>query len=297
MKIDKIIFSTSDGPEYSPFWNLQSLIWSSMGIEPICLIWGDRSKTNLSEKYGKVIEKKFIPGLPEVIQITWSKFDFPKTEPDTTWMIGDIDMLPLQRKYFIDQIKDDGDDWYLHLNAGGISVPRRGKLDAWLTEGPVTHHIERGSKDTGADLPGHYHVSKGKNFNNIYNLDISFEDQIKRLTESHRYGYGISDGRPREDAKTDPTWYYWCAEENYSSEKLWEAVKQNKITFKGYCYNNSNFGNRVDRSHWNETEKNYLYNPEEISSGKKVDIHCARPYDKQQAALLEIVQLSGVLNK
>ena len=297
MKINKIIFSTSDGLEYSPFWNLQSLVWSSMGIEPICLLWGDRSKTNLSEKYGKVIEKKFDPDLPEVIQITWSKFDYPKTEPETTWMIGDIDMLPLQRNYFIDQIKNEDENSYLHLNAGGISVPRRGKIDAWLTEGPAVYHRDNGSNHTGADLPGHYHISKGKNFIDLYDLTISYKEQIERLTKSHRYGYGTFEGRPKEDALTDPTWYYWCAEENYSSEKLWNAVKQEKINFKGYCYNNSNFGNRIDRSHWNEEYADYTYNPEELKTNKKVDIHCARPYEKQQVALLKIIELSGVLNK
>jgi hypothetical protein len=295
MKIDKIVFSTSDGPEYSPFWNFQSLIWSSMGIEPICLLWGDRSKTNLSEKFGKVIEKKFLPNLPEVIQITWSKFDFPKTEPNTTWMIGDIDMLPLQKKYFIDQIKDDSEDWYLHLNAAGISVPRRGKLDAWMSEGPTVYHSQHlKSTETGCDLPGHYHVAKGRLFEDIYNLNVPFKEQIERLTKPHYYGSGPHASLPREEAEKNPASYYWCAEENYSSEKLYERVViQRNITFKGYCYNNHNFGNRIDRSHWNEETKDYTYDPRSL--GSKVDVHCARPYEKQEAALLRIIEQSGIL--
>jgi hypothetical protein len=33
--------------------------------------------------------------MPLLIQITWSKFYWPTLEPDATWLIGDIDLLPL----------------------------------------------------------------------------------------------------------------------------------------------------------------------------------------------------------
>lgn len=297
MKIDKVIFSSSDGPEYSPFWNMQSLIWSSMGIEPICLLWGNKSQTNASEKYGKVYEMNFLPNLPKVIQITWSKFDFIKTDPNATWMIGDIDMLPLQRKYFIDNISQEDPNSYLHLNAAGISLPRRGKLDAWVIEGPCVLTRERGEKHLGADLAGHYHVSKGQNFIDIYELNTPFEDRIKFLTESHRFGCGVQDELSREEAKTNPDWYYWCAEEQYSSEKLWQYMQTGKIAMKGYCYNNSNDQQRVDRSHWDDVNAKYKYTPEKVENQHMVDIHCARPYQKQESSMMDVIKLSGVLEK
>ena len=43
MKIDKVIFSTSD--QYSPFWNIQSKIYKeALGIEPVCLLFGKKEK-------------------------------------------------------------------------------------------------------------------------------------------------------------------------------------------------------------------------------------------------------------
>jgi len=68
MKIDKVIFSTSE--TFSIFWNLNSKLYKTkLGIEPVCLLFGDRSKTDMSEEFGKVIEVPIIPDLPLLIQM------------------------------------------------------------------------------------------------------------------------------------------------------------------------------------------------------------------------------------
>ena len=55
MKIDKIIFSTSE--RFSVFWNLNSKLWKTkVGIDPVCLLFGDRRNTDVTEEYGRVIE-------------------------------------------------------------------------------------------------------------------------------------------------------------------------------------------------------------------------------------------------
>jgi len=295
MKIDKIVFSTSE--EYSGFWNLQSKIWKkALGIEPVCLLYGKKENTNMTEEYGTIIEREFIEDLPKVIQITWSKYDFPKTEPDTTWILGDIDMLPLQKYYFTENIKDAPEDSYLHLNLAGISLPRRGTLDAFLTEGSEVQARDKGSFNTGADLAGHYHVSKGKNFKKIFNLGRSYREQIEHITSSHRYGLGPAGQAPKPegiDEIMNAGSYYWCAEESYSSEVIHNAINNGDIEFYGFCYHNGQ--NRIDRSTWNGEVKDYSYSKERLESGREiVDIHCERPYEKQEEALHRIVELSGI---
>ena len=250
MKIDKVVFSASE--QYSPFWNIQSKIYKeALGIEPVCLLFGKKENTNMTEEYGSIIEMEFIEDLPKVIQITWSKFDFPKTEPDTTWMIGDMDMLPLQRYYFTDSVKDAPEDSYLHLNLGGISIPRRRKLDAFLTEGPQNMQENPGDGGQGADLPAHYHISKGENFRKIFELDRPFREQIEHIINSGRYGMGFSEQSIKPDWFNSEDWekgintimnfrnYYWCAEESYSSERIYNAIKNGDIKFFGVCYHNA----------------------------------------------------------
>tara|TARA_R100000008_G_scaffold86216_1_gene78405 strand:+ start:876 stop:1781 length:906 start_codon:yes stop_codon:yes gene_type:complete len=295
MKIDKIVFSTSE--EYSGFWNIQSKIWKSVfDIEPVCILFGKKENTNMKEDYGTIIEREFEKDLPKVLQITWSKFDYPKTEPDTVWMLGDIDMVPLQKFYFTDNIKDAPENAYLHLNFAGISLVRRGILDAFLKEGSESIARSNGSYNTGADLPGHYHVSKGSNFQKIFNLDRTFREQVDDIASSHRHGLGPAGNSEKPqgvDEIVNAGGYYWCAEESYSSEKLFYAVQNKQIEFYGYCYHNGH--NRIDRSTWSNDKADYFYDKKRLSSGSEiVDIHCERPYEKQENALNEIVELSGI---
>ena len=99
MKIDKIIFSCSE--EYSDFWNINAQVWKNfLNIEPVCLLFGKKKNTNMSDEHGQIIEMPILPNLNKLLQLTWSKFWYTKNEPNTTWIIGDIDMIPLQREHF-----------------------------------------------------------------------------------------------------------------------------------------------------------------------------------------------------
>jgi hypothetical protein len=294
MKIDKVIFSSSE--EYSDFWNIQSQVFAEgLGIEPVCLLWGKKKNTDMHEKYGKIREMSFIPYLPKIIQITWSKFHYVREEPETTWLIGDIDQIPLQRDWFIKQIKDCDDDMYLHLNASGCGQPYNLPKDRWETHGGTA------MTEGGIDLPGHYHVALGETFANAYDPAMSFEEQVSRIVSSQRFGGGAATpcGLPgRENYTTRHPFeeeFYWIAEEMYSSEKLWVARDKGDIKFKGFYYDNKT--ERVDRGFWSEDLNDYRYNHENLKKGKIIDIHCMRPFEKYKDQTLRVVYSSGIIGE
>ena len=68
MKIDKIIFTSTE--RYSDFWNLQAEVWSNMGIEPLLLLWGKKSNTDVSERHGKVLEMTYSSDAIMSLQMT-----------------------------------------------------------------------------------------------------------------------------------------------------------------------------------------------------------------------------------
>ena len=272
MKIDNVIFSTSE--EYSKFWNIQSKIYkTALGIEPICILYGNKSNTDMSEEYGTVIEREFIENLPKVLQLTWSKFDYTKTDPEKTWMIGDIDLIPLRKEYFAtDDLINIPDDNYAHLNCAALSVVRskpKGEKDLFLKEGPPVYwRIRDGSRDRGADLPAHYHVAKGKAFIGVYALGRSFERQVRDIVDAGIFGHGGHCEppwvKPINDEIMGPDSYFWLAEENYSSYMLHDAIQNGRIKFTGVHY--CNYGNRVDRSSWSKEKKIYDYDLAELES-------------------------------
>jgi hypothetical protein len=292
MKIDKVLFSCSEPEEYSSFWNKQSEIFSHMGIEPVCLLFGERAKTDMTEKFGRVIEMETLPDLPWSVQLTWSKFDYPTREPETTWLIGDIDLVPLQRAHFTSKIAELPDNAFVHLNAGGISRPRLGFDHGFAVHGPQRVAMDAG-KPGGADLPGHYHVAKGKHFG-IFTQGRPFRDQVDYIVSSKRYGLGPMGAEPPANAESNPYWYFWCGEENYTSELIWNAVKSGLRFFPGY-YNNGHNIERIQRDFWDEAEKSYRWDRRRVEAGRVVDIHCCRPYRRQQEDLEQIIAASGVL--
>lgn len=282
MKIDKVIFSCSASTEYSPFWNIQARIFKTkLGIEPICLLYGGKKdEIGMSEEHGQVIEMEADPSLPWSVQMVWSKFDYPTREPETTWLIGDIDLVPLQRAHFTTRIADIPDDAWVHLNAGGISQPRLGCMDGFLTHGTQRHAKDQG-RSGGTDLPAHYHVAKGKKFE-LLTGGRPFLDQVRHIVESDRYGMGVMDNYPKEKRQTDPYWYYWCGEENYSSEILLNAIRAGEINFVPIYYHN---GNNMDRVNRDEFRGDYTYSHERANAQQFVDVHCARPFSKQAEQL------------
>lgn len=273
MKIDKVIFSCSE--EYSDFWNINSMIFKKyLDIESVCLLYGKAENCNVSSKYGEVVEMEFIPNLPKIIQLTWGKFNYvANTEPNTTWMIGDIDQLPLQRHYFIDQISHIDENAFIHLNENGCARATGKPEGCWQKSGPATG---------GSDLPAHYHIAKGRTFSKVFNTitRLSLQAQIEFIIENrdelgsriHNKGLSLEEG-------------LWCAEETLSTNLLRESLNKELFYFFGNTVDNEL---RIDRSRMLGGE--YVYNEEELKSGKYIDIHCDRPFKKTEHCLNKIIK-------
>ena len=285
MKIDKIVFSSSE--EFSPFWNLQSYIWKEIfNIEPVCILWGKVKNTNMSDKYGLIIEKKYNPDLIKSFQITWSKFYHTMSELDTTWMIGDIDLYPLQKSFFIETIKDLNENLYTHLASNVVTNQKY--------------------EDNGGYLPAYYHIAKGKTFKNALSLgESSFEEQIINITGDDRYTlkgkfsqeevkviYGESSGN--KVLIDENEYLYWCTDERYTSFKIFDSHKKGLINFKTACEYQINIyegpdQTRIDRANYYD---NFYHNYDKnmLINNKLIDIHCYRPFEQQKESLYNIIE-------
>lgn len=278
-KIDKIIFSCS--PYFAPFWNLQSRIWKTkMGIDPVCLYFSDNKK-GMSEEFGEVILKEIDPKFGkdgDIIQVTMSKFFHPTTQENLVWMIGDIDMFPLQTKYFLEDYDRPVHGQYMHFNMAGI-VP----VDTFLNKGYESHG--------GGNLAGHYHIATGKTFKDTIFHDKNLSDTLEKIVFGTRYGRKVLDNNPIHKI-------FWCAEEDYTSEKIWEAFKRHEINLLWKTYDNKM--NRIDRAFWNHHTKKYNYpwqeiNEQQFNNNLFVDIHCHRPFHEQEEDLIRILNLAKMI--
>lgn len=294
MKIDKIVFGCSE--YYSPFWNIQSKIWKTkFGIEPICLLFGNKSKCNMSEEYGKIEECQFNSDFPDIIQLQFYKFYRPTLDENCTYIIGDIDQIPLQTEYFLNGLDFISENAYAHFNYTLCAQMRQGiTADVFLKRGAYVNG--------GYDLPGHYHCAKGKFYKELYFKNKSFEDVLKYVIESKRYGMIKEDAQRNLNKQIHGS--FWVAEEMYTSEYLWYGIR-NKVVDSFYGKEYHIWDQKIDRvgnlrdsngrwiPQWNG--KNYIFDVNKLKNKGYVDIHCHRPYDEQETAMMDVLKTANMI--
>ena len=217
-----------------------------------------------------------------------SKFLFPATDPNATWIIGDIDMLPLQTNYFTKRIEEISSERnsYAHLNFCGISQS--------MGVDPRVFFQRGGQTTGGVNLPGHYHIARGSVYGELFSGGKTLSEVVRFVVDSKRYG--MFDPAVQKYIGLDPTIHgsHWCAEEDYTSEVLATSIKENKIQVHGVCYDNRN--ERIDRAVWNPKTKTYTFDPNRLIEGRYVDIHCHRPFHEQEDSLKSILKMAGMID-
>ena len=217
MKPDIIVHSSDSNPFYLEFWPLVSKVWKlRFNIDPILVFIGDEDVV-IDETYGKVIRMKPVPNVPVYLQCQWVRFWIPSQFPEKVCLLSDIDMFPISRSYFIDQLTTIPDTQYVHLNPN--------------------HKF----------IPVCYHVAKGSLFKKVLELDDSWELSIQSLYQKNM-GHDCFIDDPTNLILKDKL--QWGADEEYTTNKIREYQDQSIFTFLPRTHG------RLDRSywHWNPSE-------------------------------------------
>lgn len=242
MKIDKAIMSCDDKRYYLDFWYPVSKVWKKkFNIHPVLILFGDKNKLNVSEEFGTVVEFKTDPNILPHIQAQWARYWYPKTEPNTTWLISDIDMFPVSKNYFINSLASVRDDAYINLNANGDY------------------------------FPACYNGGTGKTFKEVLQLHDTWEESIREVDRrSKEINYNHI---PESFSVYEPNQTHmanWGIDESYSIEKIKKFSDRSRIIRVerpgGFC------ARRLDRASWKLEEDKVLsewYN----------DCHSIRPYN------------------
>jgi hypothetical protein len=231
MKIDIAIHSSDSSSLYLDFWPIVSEIWfTKFNITPVLIYIDNDINKLIDETYGIVIRLIPIENEPISLQNQIARFWYTSKMPDSISIISDIDMLPISRKYFCDTIQDFKNDMYLHIN-------------------PCI--------DTYGRLPACYHISLGKVFKEVLEIDDKWEDFYYKVKES---GFKIC------EKNNLPNWF---CDESYTTDKVLNYHDQNKIKF--IQRENGQNGYRIDRA-------NFKYFKYLLSLEYYYDMHSVRPY-------------------
>ena len=242
MKIDKVIMSCDDKRYYLDFWESVSKVWKNkFGIHPVLILFGDKKTLNVSEEFGTVIEFPTNPNILPHIQAQWARYWFPCTEPDTTWLISDIDMFPMSKNYFIDSLNGVPNNSFINLNANGDY------------------------------FPACYNGGKGSTFKEVLELPDTWEQSIQQIHErSKEVKYTHTPESFNVYEPDCPPMANWGIDESFSCEKIKKFSDKSRIIRVsrpgGFC------ARRLDRASWKPEDN-------KIVSGWYNDCHSIRPYN------------------
>lgn len=106
MKIKYVIMGSNMNPLYYDFWPIISKTWKEIfNITPVLGLICDTDSDFIKDEYGLVKKFKSIDGIDDGLQSQIIRFYLP-TLLDDICIISDIDMLPLSKKYFINNIEN-----------------------------------------------------------------------------------------------------------------------------------------------------------------------------------------------
>jgi len=260
MKIEKVIFTIDDNPHYKGFWSsISRHFLEKFNINPVLYVICENEKNienSYDKKYGDVRFIKKLDSIPTIIQSLIGKFYFTKYEPETTWIIGDLDLYPLQHYHFKNRILDIDELSYVHLNPHAYGVDWRNKHEG---------------------LAGYFHVAKGKIFQKeLLFENKTFEDVCLEIYNSNKFGvkfYKISPSKDNLNASKD--WGWFCSEEMYTGNILKNSVNLIELPPQNGIYE------RIDR------ESSYDLN--KLINGKYIDLHAPRPYENFSSHIENII--------
>lgn len=120
--VDRVILGCDTNPMYVEFWPMVAKTWKEIvGIKPTLAFIAPRDFP-IDETIGDVIRFEPIPGIPTAFQAQVIRLLLPLYFPNEFCIISDMDMIPLQRDFFIDNLTPVPADSFVIFNDAGKYV-------------------------------------------------------------------------------------------------------------------------------------------------------------------------------
>jgi len=244
MRPEIALHSCDSNPYYLDFWPLVSKVWRlRMGIEPILIYIDENHDIPIDTTYGRVLKLKPVPGIPTYMHSVWGRFWGATLFPDKVCIVSDIDMFPISKNYFFDQIARIPSAKYVHLYSPLNRVKAQHRTGHFYSSDGI--------------IPVCYHVAKGSVLMAVLRIKSSWEQSVKDLA-SHTYV-------PREIHGQHETMPSWGIDEDYTTKLINDYPDQSIFEFIARRHA------RIDRGNWS-------YSVEGIQKDAYADSHSVRPY-------------------
>lgn len=283
MKIDKAIFG-ADHSHFLEFWPIQARICKELlEIEPVLFLICDEESDFYEDGHGLVKKIKKVKNnqnghvvhtglLACIVRMYGTKYF-----PDEVSLTCDLDMLMINKDYFIGQIEKYSDNSLVIYSSDAYDLNRPEAVELFNNE-PFPFIQEM------YNYP--YNAAKGKVFNQILDTDCTFEEFVNRHA-NHKPGYN----------------FMWMIDEFYFADCVNNknhGVEVHKLK-RGYTspwianrrIDRGNFPVQLEWDGEIEFQKKYgVYDEQKLKDGYYIDVNCCRPYSKYKDEIDKIVNIS-----
>jgi hypothetical protein len=276
MKIDKAIFGV-DNSYFLEFWPIQAKICKEiLGIEPVLFYVCDEESDFYHDGHGLVKKIKKIGSINTGLLACIVRMFGSKYFPDEVCLTCDLDMLMINRDYFIEQVKEYSEDSLVIYSSDSYDLNRPEVIELFENEKfPFIQEMY--------NYP--YNAAKGKIFNKILNTDCTFEDFVNRHS-NYKPGYKLM----------------WMIDEFYFADCVNNknhGVEVLKLR-RGYT-SPWKADRRIDRHNFpvkleyqNEIEaqlRDGVYQIDLLKKGYYIDVNCCRPYIKYKQSIDDLIDI------
>lgn len=267
MKINRVIFPLNNNKNYTSYWNVFGEVWRDhFHIKPTMVFVGTQSElesNNFDQTIGDIIR---LDPVNEVIEkfpdwsVTWSIFYVASLFENDVCITHGIDQLPLSNYFFtqVEKIQDNK----LIVGFG----------DAYATYGPDI--LGYYNTQTKVMYPSSHLVGKGALFKSIYQIDDSWETEIKKVY-SNKSRYLLKNKYYANSS--------WGLDECYSSELI-SKYDQSYIEYFDFFWKIWH-PRRIDRG-----GQNLNYSCDLIKLGYYSELHSFRPYESHKHIIDNIIK-------
>jgi hypothetical protein len=282
MKINKAIFGV-DNSYFLEFWPIQAKICKELlNIEPVLFYICDEDSDFYNDGYGLVKKVKKVGDVKTGLLACIVRMFGTKYFPNEVCLTCDLDMLMINKEYFINQIQNFNEDSLVIFTSDAYDLNRPEAIDLFKSYPfPFTQEMY--------NYP--YNAAKGNVFNKILDTDCTFDEFVERHS-NYKSGYA----------------YMWMIDEFYFSDCVNHknhGVEVNKLK-RGYT-SPWKADRRIDRHNFpvqleHESEINAqiidgIYDKQLLKEGYYIDVNCCRPYSRYKSAIDELIDIILIDNK
>lgn len=214
MKIDRVILAVDSNPNYTFFWNIVSKVWKEkFNINPTLIFYGTQDEFNQKGFIVDGFDYKILNPINEVSDpspnwvVPWSLFWGASQYENDVCLLSGMDQIPIGH-YFFEKLRDINDENFVVGFADAYIKYNKDTLGYFNTKSNIMY-------------PSSHLVGKGKLFKKIFQIEESFETEVKKVYSK------------KEDYYLNNHYYsnskLWGLDECYASDKIESFSEQNKI--------------------------------------------------------------------